>query len=94
MLAWGDQKCPGMTQMLLFAASQRVNSTRWKCWRAWGGVTQAADEVLIARAAWKERLRQLQRDLVMTNLGKQASCLIVCEGEASRLVVTGQITRR
>lgn len=40
------------------------------------------------------RLRQLQWVLVMTNPGKQTSCLIVCEGEAPRLVVTGQITCR
>lgn len=38
--------------------------------------------------------RQLQSDLVMTNLGKQASCLIVCKGKAAGLVVTGQITCR
>lgn len=57
-------------------------------------MTQVADEVFAARTPWKEAFRQLQRALVMTNLGKQTSCLIVCEGEAPRLVVTGQITRR
>lgn len=55
-------------------------------------MTQVADEVFAARASWKEEFRQLQRVLVMTNLGKETSCLIVCKGEAPRLVVTGQIT--
>ena len=57
-------------------------------------MTQVADEVFAARATWKETFRQLQWVLVMTNLGKQTSCLIVCESKASRLVVTGQITCR
>lgn len=55
---------------------------------------QVADELFAARTTWKEAFRQLQRVLVMTNLGKQTSCLIIYEGEAPRLVMTGQITCR